>query len=152
MRIGLLDVSGVIAVRDALPGSILFQIAPQDQKLAVGIILGFRQAAREDGDSDAVVMLESVLAEIGGEYSPLENDSLDEVFDIDVRVLWEGGDATLRGADARTIIFLFDPLDEAELAVDVLESAISLGLFCGVKAESIRAFIESTGAHPTSLN
>ncbi len=152
MQIGLLGESGMTAICDALPGSILFQIAPQDRSLAVSIVLGFLEVAQESGDSDSVVMLESVLAEIGGEYSPLETDRLGaEVFDIDARVLWEGGDTELRGADTGTVIFLFDVF-ESVLAVDVLESALSLGVFCGARAERIRAFIKSIGGNPMSIN
>lgn len=152
MRIGLLGESGMTAIRGALPGSILFQVAPQDRGLAVGIVLGFLEVAQESGDSDSIAMLESVLAEIGGEYSPLETDQLGTgTFDIDVRVLWEGGDTELRGADTGTIIFLFDVF-ESVLAVDVLESALSLGVFCGARAERIRAFIGLIDGQPMSIN
>jgi hypothetical protein len=90
--------------------------------------LGFLEGVQEeDGDPEAVVMLEAALAEIGGgEYSPLETDQLEtEVFDIDVRVLSGSGDMELRGADVGTVIFLFDPI-ESDLAVDVLGKAPSL--------------------------
>jgi FixJ family two-component response regulator len=117
--------------------------------------LGFLEGVQEeDGDPEAVVMLEAALAEIGGgEYSPLETDQLEtEVFDIDVRVLSGSGDMELRGADVGTVIFLFDPI-ESDLAVDVLESALSSDVFCGARAERIRAFIESIkGNHPMSIN
>ena len=152
MRIGLLGESGMTAIRGALPGSILFQVAPQDRGLAVGIVLGFLEVAQESGDSDSIAMLESVLAEIGGEYSPLETDQLGTgTFDIDVRVLWEGGDTELRGADTGTVIFLFDAF-ESVLAVDVLESALDLGVFRETKAERIRMIIKSIGGYPTSIN
>jgi hypothetical protein len=152
MQIGLLGENGMAAIRDALSGSILFQVAPQDRSLAVGIVLGFLEVAQESGDSESVAMLESVLAGIGGEYSPLETDQLGtEASDIDVRVLWEGGDMELRGADTGTVIFLFDPF-ESDLAVDVLESALSLGVFCGAKTESIRAFIGLIDRQPMSIN
>jgi len=152
MQIGLLGKSGIVALRDAFPGSILFQITPRDRNLAISIVMGFREAAQEDGDSDAVAMLELVLAEIGGEYSPLETDQLGtEVFDIDVRVFRESGDRELCGADPGMIIFLFDAF-ESDFAVDVLESALSLGVFCGARAERIRAFIKSIEGNSMSIN
>lgn len=154
MQIGLLGESGRTAICAAFPGSILFQIAPQDRELAVSIILGFLKGVQEDGDLEAAAMLEAALAEIGGgEYSPLETDQLGtEVFDIDVRVLSGSGDMELRGADVGTVIFLFDPI-ESDLAVDVLEGALASDVFCGARAERIRAFIKSIEAnHPMSIS
>ncbi len=152
MQIGLLSESGVIAVRDAPPGSILFQVAPQDRNLAAGIILGFLEAAQEDRDFDSVTVLESALAEIGGESFLSNTDKLESgMFDIDVRILRMSGDTDLQGTDPETVIFLFDAF-ESDLAVDVLESALDLGVFRETKAERIRMIIKSIGGYPTSIN
>ena len=143
MRIRLLDTDGSFAFGDVFPGSVLFQITRQDRHLAVGIVEGLLEIAKEDGNTALRDDFETILAELEGEYSPSPNGQSESMSDLDVRVLRDGGNLMLRDALAGTVIFIFEPPEELGLAIDILESMLSVGLFCQSRSMKIRSFIES---------
>lgn len=143
MRIKLLDTDGDFVLDHVFSGSVLFQITRPDRHLAIGIVEGLLTIAKEDGDTVLGDDLETILAELEGEYSPSPSRQSESISDLDVRVLQDGGNLILRDSFAGTVIFIFEPPEELGLAIDILESMLSVGLFCQSRSMKVRSFIES---------